>query len=850
MNFHIVIHFLKTDWQRLRWLILAFWVLLLLAAWPALSFAPGDFRVPARPGASYFGGTNGALLAALEKQGELSPLRDWIFATMSWLFTGATLLLAGSLGFHTRMWTEGRPTRKRETIAAKLGGLLLFAVVPIVLVLTLIPLLQGFPWQEGLRSGLRAAASTLPRLAGVALFGALCRSWWRWLAGMFAVAVALQILPRLLWIRGAPQWIHDPLVIPGTSYFHLGPLWIAVVVLAILLAFLPSQVQAVRKVAAAIVAILISCHLLSLPLTLPVPPGQNLADWSGEVSPVLLSEELVADTGESAPNRGPDTHTRTSIGTPVMSVLLSLETKGLPAGSHAVWKPVGTSQLISEGRVITSTEVPDLGSSLGNQLVDRAAIKPLISASPIQWDGPERLSNTRDIYEIFTPVEPGRFDRAELDLGLEGSAYSLEKIVDVSLGAPVQVKKDGISIHIRRLDVPDHMPFADVCYVTPTGTHPFFAEIARRDWIPVIYLPGKGIARIPWVAHSTTMRVAPGFTAVRQLYLTGQMESGKPKLDGYDQARFMLLKRVELAKMTGKIHSAPLRLQIQSDWRDPEARETFAPPPYERRPDPATTGGADFEKWMMLSYSAFDSGWESRNIADYIPAHLERILGRIGGVQPPSTPEGKAITMACPESRKGEVIAALPRRNKDRGTNWIPDVIVERGWVQDAAPQIRKLAAEGGIADNPYSQIMLAALEDPQTYPALLEKSLWFDIYAEVRRLPGIEPALTEAVVKQYRDLMASTGNKEGDGRDQIYRIIVPAGHGVPEAFADLLAIWPKVEEIDRRVVAEEIRKVILLPGGPDDWKAVMSELAAKVPADFSYDTLARCWMPLANPAP
>lgn len=425
---------------------------------------------------------------------------------------------------------------------------------------------------------------------------------------------------------------------------------------------------------------------------------------------------------------------------------------------------------------------------------------------------------------------------------LKGLAYRMVKIVDVPLGAPVQVKKDGMTIHIRRLDIEGYMPFADVCMImrVPLEAQASFRPQLASDWIPVLHLPERGMARVPWAAHRATIQLAPGLVAIRTLYLTGQTDQTRRKKPrGYDSARFMLLKRENLATMKVKVHSAPLPLMVEEDVRQEWNRSE--PPPLARRPDPATASAADFARWRTLSATPYGGAWTSRDLADFVPRHLDRLIARTHNTNPPSVAEGNAIILACPENRKDEVIAALPRRNRVPDNNWLPDVILRRGWVRDAAPQIREMAASGGIGSNAYTQLMVAMLEDPQTYPALLEQEPWFEIYTKIRQLPGIEPALTEAIDARYHEWKEHEDNEPPGWRN--HHLVVPAAHGLPEAFADMLENWRKMSAQDQRSAAGAIRRVVLLPGDPRDWKTVARELTARGPSDFRYDPLARGWV-------
>lgn len=314
----------------------------------------------------------------------------------------------------------------------------------------------------------------------------------------------------------------------------------------------------------------------------------------------------------------------------------------------------------------------------------------------------------------------------------------------------------------------------------------------------------------------------------------------KPDLKGFENARFLLLQREALASMRSRLRSNDLPLFISTVQDDaPDERKFRAPPPFHLRPDPEKTTPQEFDRWMVRSYDVFDSyGWDSRNIADFVPTHLDQILLRKAGVHPPSSPEGRAIALACPENRRDKIIAAFSRK-QDPGSNWLPDLILRRGWVHEAAPQIREMAAQLRIGTNPYSQLMTMMLEDPQTYPALLENRMWFEIYKQARQLPSVEPLMTETLTKRfYEDLK----NEKGDSREKIFLYLPAAAHGLPEAFSACMKAWSSTKQQDRRIVGEYLQQIILIPGTSGDWNAIQSALDTKSPADFRYDPLARCW--------
>ncbi|WP_367872533.1 hypothetical protein [Luteolibacter sp. Populi] len=858
MNFRIVTHLLKTDWRRLRWLLLACWAILLLAAWPALSFSPGDFDMPPSEDPLYAHGNSG-FDDVLDQHGLVSKTARWSFLTFGRMSIGAVLLVAGCLGFHGRMWSEGRPVRRRESILAKAAGLLVFLVLPLGLLAFAGALLHGVAWGEAIGMGAAHAGRKLPALLGVMLFGTYCGRWWTWLAGMFGMALFCMVLPRALMMAlwPGPDWFSNPLTPIGESSFFpfIQNLWLAVILLGVLLLRVPRDLSGARKVGIALVSIVFGCQLTTY-LSMRSWRGENplakLPDWSATVRPELETSSLEASIDRGVIGCGPYRRSITSFDDEsYMNLLLPLKPGGLPPGSYVTWRPEGRSSLKAGDRTLSQTPANErvvgwdgiyLGEADENVLT--AIVKP--EGGKLRWDSPSSLVDSRICGEIFTPIAAEDLSPVELEMKLQGLVVHLEKIVDVPLGAPVTVKAEGIEFHIRRLDLPGYQPVADLCYVAP-GKHGMNRlSTPLEDWLPVIYLPGESMARQPWVAHSGTMTLAPGLNAVRFLYHTGQTSGGKRDLKGYDQARFMLVKRRYLATAKAELRTPPLPLTVTHEGQDREARSHSDPPPFNSRPDPATTSPQAFEKWLKLSYAVFDKDWGGRNIADYVPRHMDRILRRRMNLSPPHPPEGRALELACPENRKREVIDALLPTNRDPQSNWIPDVLIRRGWVTDAKPEILRMLGEDEVANNIFTQLMVMELEDPQTYPALLNQKLGFETYQRLRLLPGIEPRLAEMAARTFREAEESYADRKPS--DRIYPYLIPASHGNPQALARLLENWEKIEPIYRRTRAEYLREVIQLPGAPDDWRAVLGALAGRQVADFRFDPLARQWLPVTSP--
>lgn len=838
MNFRIVFHLLRTDWQRLRWLVIGSWIFLLVAAWPALTFSPGKFDNPLAISFQPF--RLDTIESALQAQGEISQAADWFFATSQWLLNALWVILAGALGFHSKRWTEGRPVRKGEAMIARTAALAIFLFIPMMLVSPVVTLCQGFGSAAAFESFMASAVMRIPGYLVVCLFGVLCGNWWRWLIGIFAFLVVSLVIPPLLRI-GSPAHI----LFSGQS-----AAWFAVVALGVT-ALTSRHVTAGRRMAAAILAVVFASVLIPRRVEKPLP-ANPLPDWSDSVKPTLASPELTGEITTRTGNGGFNPFLASDQRVPQLQLRLDWQSKGLPPGVFASWNCAGDATLRSGDEIITSGVAkgrsPMMGADGPRAMDQNALISALTSGDqPVKWvDYHNQSGDASQTLALFDAVDTAKFKTARLEMDVAGTAYRYVKKLDVPFGRPAQARLGGITVHVRRLDLAGMQPVVDVCYAFPVdGPRPVWEGshwLPDNSWIPVLHFPDTGEFRLLDNAYWARSALATGCAAARRMYWTCERIAGrKPDLKGFENARFLLIQKEELATMRSHVRSDDLPLLI-SMMRDeaPDARKFREPPPFYLRPDPEKTTPQEFDRWMTRSYNVFDSqGWDSRNIAEFVPTHLDQILHRKTGVHPPSSPEGKAIALACPESRRDKIIAALSRK-QDPNSDWIPDLILRRGWAKEAAPQIREMAAQHKIGTNPYSQLMTMMLEDPQTYPALLENRMWFEIYEQARRLPGVEPLLTETLTKRFHEDLK---NDAGDSRDKIFRYLPAAAYGLPDAFSACLAAWPSTESRDRRIVGEYLREIMLIPGTSGDLGVIQSALDTKRLADFRYDPLARCWV-------
>ena len=157
----------------------------------------------------------------------------------------------------------------------------------------------------------------------------------------------------------------------------------------------------------------------------------------------------------------------------------------------------------------------------------------------------------------------------------------------------------------------------------------------------------------------------------------------------------------------------------------------------------------------------------------------------------------------------------------------------------------------------------VASLEEPETYDRLLsmlESGGKMELYEAIRRLPGIEPRLTESVRRYFARI--TVHGREPAEKPEYHnphggRLALPLRHGLPEALNDALAVfrWENPVRKGTHSFATDIQSEFLLrfliaPSNIEGRsRAACDFLAALKPEDCRFDLLTRRWItPGANP--
>lgn len=185
-------------------------------------------------------------------------------------------------------------------------------------------------------------------------------------------------------------------------------------------------------------------------------------------------------------------------------------------------------------------------------------------------------------------------------------------------------------------------------------------------------------------------------------------------------------------------------------------------------------------------------------------ANTEVLLDAAEGTADPLPGEHllAAAGLIALEKHKDRIVALLPRHPGAAAA-----VVLDRDWTAAARPVIPQLLAgeETVLSEMPRDVLRLAAsCADPALYPALLDglkNSLSpGEAYECIRRLPGIEPALGEAICKTWDAVASQTGAPDISRRVALAALALTYGR---VSALDFLIHWLAREEPDPGLFSE-----------------------------------------------
>lgn len=835
----MILHLLKTDWQRLKRPVLAVWLLLVLTTLPWLLHRPDSFAGPWAEISSRQGELPAELLDTTRFPIDAELIR--------YLIAIATILLSAAIGMHGIHWQAVSPLRPWKRVAAKLLSLLAFIVGPQVLLGVLVLQLHGFSPGVILAASLGTAVSLLPLHATSALFAYHCASRWVWLAAVTSLVAAMFVLTPML-SYGHEALLH-PFIDPwamhrGPRYWLLGA--IAVLALIVFPKVLRTRPGSILAATAAVLSILAAAitsrrapHIAVLPA-----PAVSTDPALAAIAPELVPRSFRFDDGFFGSRPAGS-----------LRVTASLQTAGtLPPGQFIVWSS-RTPISPAESRFWTRA-FPTFASA-----TDRAALEDVLPA-PLMRD--EWNTSQNNISQTFPDRHAG--DSSSLTLHVSGHLFRYEVLADLPWGDRTDATSDGdIRIFTRGLTLPGAPLLVDAVVQSP-------ALGIGRDrrlltWNPhaigsyrfVLHLPQDQLC-IPLVDQVDQAAPIPGGAAWARRILKPP-DGAKMRNFGWESARLIILKHRDLGHIERELSIDPAEDDAgtsDSDWmlsRNYGLRfDAYLKNHRPDRPDPATCSEAEFARYLRRVSGTFFDDLATRDLAEYAP----RFSGLLAAHARRNSAVS-AIAIGTPESARDAVIQAL--QADPSLLSLFASTLLDRGW-QSADRDLLAGLTRPHSRDYNWNQnfhrivTALAQLEDPATYPQLLthlEKSRSVAIYSTVRELPGISGSLEETIARMSINLSPSVelaSIRPGTIYGLFNPFEAPVAHGNPVALAKLLELWRLLPKEKRsfdevRAFAARFEPQPPIPDTLDAWRAFIDGKSAK---DFTHDPLTGKWLAPSQP--
>ena len=162
-------------------------------------------------------------------------------------------------------------------------------------------------------------------------------------------------------------------------------------------------------------------------------------------------------------------------------------------------------------------------------------------------------------------------------------------------------------------------------------------------------------------------------------------------------------------------------------------------------------------------------------LARFVPAHLDLLLDGLPAMSWVSKRSMvNALQRGASEAQKPALIAALAREPE------LAEVLLARGWVDDARAEVLQLARAPHVRSLPLSSLRaIAWIRDPQTYPRLLEefeRQLDEPKLELLRTLPGLEAPLRDIVRRRWREESRVLGQLPGSMFGETYKLALRQG--------------------------------------------------------------------------
>jgi hypothetical protein len=867
MNLRIVLHLFKTDWQRLQRPLIGLWIIIFLTALPWWLSDPLGFSLPA----CWDAGGSGNWIDAQRERLYSNP---WVREPLIWsnlarVFLALGIATAIGVGGQTAMMIQ--PVRRRERLAAATLTIILLLVLPQGLVLASNLFIHRFSPGVVAAAALDHSLSATLVFGMAALFGAWCRGFWYCLAGLAGLATAAGLVNLFATtpIALSQLVVGNPWGYPNgwkTCTFALA----AIVLLGSLLPWARSGRGQAARITVAVVLLTLAAFAGTFAGNAPRAKfteitGSSAGIDTAAIRPVLGRAWLDSDTRPWWSDSD----------NPVLISGISgkIGTAACPPGHAVEWKPTGKGVLTQQGkpvvRLAASREPAETyreaersaGYFFPRDHIDAPAIAALPGKNaPLANRFLETNSRFQSLLRLGDLLEPGleTLDAnhpATLTLELTGTVYRYEAIVDVPLAdSPAEVKTGNVTWRARRFPSEPGDLRADLVVSHPAIGFASEPEEIRWDAAP----PTQCLFYFHFPKNDANIRVESSFYADGPLLAGAGWHRRILGIDGQslanfnlnlelEGARLIVLKPVVVARIPAVEASVVLSATDDADiYYDFSLNSRYGSDPriYQEklitdRPDPRTCSRKEFGRWLRIPAAVFP--WESGSLKD-LASYAPRFTDVMVKVARKETVQ-EALRRGVPESKRRHLLDAI-------ATEPLPgnliEVAVRRGWADEVKDAILMRFNSGDSLR--INSVMY--LEDPSTYPALLEILMQFpelQTYEKIRLLPGIEPLLEQAVAEALRStslprLLAAAPRY--DNRLPYGPYLIAAKRGNIVALDAVLAIlkaggsegssFYHTRSLDQIFVAPPLSGHV-----NQKW---LDHLGGKTAADFQYDPLARIW--------
>ncbi|MFD0895770.1 hypothetical protein KBB96_02215 [Luteolibacter ambystomatis] len=874
MNPRIVLLLIRTDFRRLWWLFALAWLLMLAVAWPGLTFTWETWADPKR----ILGDYNSY---AITPSGKPFGIGHILHVYAHQVLNLAVITSAAMIGIHAVDWTASRPLRAWDLIVSKTLLLLVVLVLPLVGLSVLNLAVHRFPASDLLETAWLSTRMVVPRLLAACLLGCICGRFWRWVAAMVGFLAMVSIGVIILPFFGIGlTFVTDPFGIASTAQGSI-TLWIGVLVLAVFLRFGKKRLRPNTGIVTALV-LLLACSSATVRWAFRVPriykpastPAEARESTKGlytelgpDLSPTLTNGSLPARITEIEPppvpfQPGPLPRIK------ALQIQPDISTNGTPDGWFTSWERLGDSTLSVDGRIIAKgirkarPQSPPGYYSTSESLLasfptgatffpqDRNASPRVMSNYPNEVPWADHLEPILPDYLTNGTV-------ARFSSGLVGTVFRYETLVDLPISSPARLNAGGVRMDVSPTRyLPNSPSYKGPMVQVLQMVH--FGSDSGGMWPTMHYLPPEKERNIGFIYLPATRQIVScqrydtrcillaGCASIRTIWAADRLYD--PKNVDLTGARFVLLRPVFKGFVFGKVEDMEVKLSME-ERKTNLPTKPFRLRPFasskeivlSERPDPLTSTPEDYWRWVIRSYADTASGLAKRDAVEFLPRQLPWLL-RAEADDYRGFAMG-ALLAAMPESRKGEFLTAAEESENLKGSTWLLKIAMQRGWTNDLKPMLRRMVTDDANRGE-LPLLALASLEDPATYPDILQRVKdGVDIETDqmLRRVPGLEPGLTEAVREAWE--RAKQRSQRDHHQIPSSMLQVAATHGVREAFERMFARWSQVMQNEPYGVTSGVFQVLMPPESvPEGKDPVSLMIEGRTATDFHWDAFTRRW--------